>query len=150
MSGVLQRLGIGLVHHAPPPTSSQQTEAPCVLVITADTGFYSGVLHAACSNDWRIRWARTLGRAIEICKLEHTPVVVYDSNLPGAEWGWAFDLLNAIPYGRRILLASQSSNEELWMKVLDRRGYDVVPRSAGHEELARSMRFAWLSLFAQE
>ena len=119
---------------------------PRVLAVTADLCFYSGVLNAASSAQWRTDWARTLNRAIEICLSETPPIVIYDGNLPGVEWGQAFDRLSALPNHPRILLAAPSIDEELWRNVLRRNGYDVVERAASSEQLGRVFRFAWLSL----
>jgi hypothetical protein len=119
---------------------------PRVLAVTADLCFYSSVLNAATSARWRTEWARTLNRAVEICRLKSPPIVIYDGNLPGVEWGWAFDLLSAVPGRARILLAATSIDEELWRNVLSRHGYDVVERAASSEQLGRVFRFAWLSL----
>jgi hypothetical protein len=119
---------------------------PRVLAVTADIGFYAGVLNASSSAEWRTDWARTLNRAIEICRSKSPQIVIYDSALPGVEWGWAFDRLGEIPNHPRILLAAPSIDEELWRNVLRRHGYDVVERAASSEQLGRAFRFAWLSL----
>lgn len=145
MSRQIQRL------FAPPAESANKEITipnlrPGVLAVTADIRLYAGVLHAASSVHWQADWARSLGRAIEICRLESTPIVIFDSNLPGVEWGWAFDLINAVPRQRKILLAAATIDEDLWRKVVLRRGYDIVATSAGSEELKRVFRFAWLSL----
>jgi hypothetical protein len=145
MPGLIQRL------FAPSPTRGiagipDNNRPPRVLAVTADLGFYSGVLNAATSARWRTDWARTLNRAIEICRLKSPPIVIYDGNLPGVEWGSAFDRLGAVPNRPRILLAAPSIDEELWRNVLRRHGYDVVERAASSEQLGRAFRFAWLSL----
>jgi hypothetical protein len=119
---------------------------PRVLAVTADIGFYAGVLSAASSAQWRTEWARTFNRAIEICRLKSPPIVIFDGNLPGVEWEWAFDRLSALPSQSRILLAAPTIDEELWRNVLRRHGYDVVERAASSEQLGRVFRFAWLSL----
>jgi hypothetical protein len=121
---------------------------PLVLAVTADLCFYSGVLNAACSAQWRTEWARTLNRAAEICRSKSPPIVIYDSDLPGTEWGRAFDQLSAVPNRPRILLAARGIDEELWRSVLRHHGYDVVERTASSEQLGRVFRFAWLSLSA--
>jgi hypothetical protein len=145
MLGQIQRL---LAPPKDPPGAGikEGHHLPGVLAVTADIRFYAGVLNATSSTRWRTQWARTLGRAVEICRLESMPIVIYDSRLPDVEWDWAFDLMNAVPNHRRILLAAPSIDEDLWRKVLLRHGYDIVERSAGSEELNRMFRFAWLSL----
>jgi DNA-binding response OmpR family regulator len=137
MPGLIQRL-LG------PPHGRERRLR--VLAVTADLGFYAGVLNAASSAQWRTEWARTLNRAIEICRSKSPPIVIYDSNLPGVEWGWALDRLSAAPHNPRILLAAPSIDEELWKNVLRRHGYDVVERAASSEHLGRMFRFARLSL----
>jgi hypothetical protein len=87
-----------------------------------------------------------LNRATDICRLKSPPIVIYDSDLPGVEWGWAFDRLSAVQNSPRILLAAPRIDEELWRNVLRRHGYDVVERTASSEQLGRVFRFAWLSL----
>ena len=144
MLGLIQRF-LG----PPGPGVTEITENnghPRVLAVTADIGFYAGVLNAASSARWRTEWARTLNRAIEVCRSKSPQIVIYDSTLPGVEWGWAFDQLSALSSHPRILLAAPSIDEELWRNVLRRHGYDVVERAASSEQLGRELRFAWLSL----
>jgi hypothetical protein len=119
---------------------------PHVLAVTADLCFYSGVLSAASSARWRTDWARTLNRAVEICRLKSPPIVIYDGNLPRVDWKSAFEQLSAVPSHPRILLAAPTIDEELWENVIRRHGYDVVERAANSEQLERVFRFAWLSL----
>ena len=145
MSGLIQRL------FAPSPALGvagipETDRQPRVLAVTADLCFYSGVLNAATSVRWRAEWARTLARAIGICRLKPPPIVIYDSRLPGVEWSWAFEQLGAVASRPRMLLAAPSIDEDLWRDVLGRHGYDVIERSASSEELRRIFRFAWLSL----
>lgn len=119
---------------------------PGVLAITADVRLYANVLNAASSLKWRISWARTMERAIEMSRPWAAPIVIYDANLPGIEWGEAFLQLREIANRSRVLLATTWIDEDLWQEVLRRNGYDIVERSAGSEELIRVFRFAWLSL----
>jgi hypothetical protein len=143
MHGVASRAGFDSPHS---PQQITQPVNPSVLVITADLGFYSGVLLAACSHRWHAHWARNLTRAIEIVRSERPPIVIYDANLPWMDWQLAFDRLSESCSEQRILLATNWMSEELWREVLTRHGYDLLPRGARSAELARAMRFAWLSL----
>jgi len=119
---------------------------PGVMALSADVGFYAKVLSAANPFGWRTVWARWLERAIDVYKPGSTPIIVYDVSLPGTDWIRAFDRLCTLPGNPRILLASVRVDEEVWRIVLQRHGYDVVPRSSSPEELMRALHFAWLSL----
>jgi DNA-binding response OmpR family regulator len=146
MPGLIQRFFASSPNPAIPEIHANKSRQPRVLAVTADLCFYSGVLSAASSARWRTDWARTLNRAVEMCRSKSPPIVIYDSNLPGVDWRSAFDRLSAVPSHPRILLAAPSIDEELWENVLRRHGYDVVERAANSEQLERVFRFAWLSL----
>jgi hypothetical protein len=125
---------------------SVRPRQPGILAISADMCFYAKVLNAAGSLGWRTTWARGLNRAIDSYAAESTPIAIYDVSLPNSVWASAFDRLSSIPNPPRILLASKHIDEELWRNVLQKRGYDVLLRSAGSAEFARMLHFAWLSL----
>ena len=145
MTGLIQRL-LALPGNSGTTGISECNPHFRVLAVTTDIGFYASVLSAANSARWRTEWARTLNGAVEICRSKSTPIVVYDGNLPGVEWGYAIDRLTTVANRQRIFLAAASIDEDLWRKVRERHGYDVVQRSASAEELRRLFHFAWLSL----
>ena len=119
---------------------------PRILTITADPGFYSCVLSATQACGWNAEWARSMNKAVEICRTRITPIVIFDRNLPDVDWRRAVDLLSSTAYEVRILLAAPDVDEDLWRSVIQRHGYDVLDKSAGPEQLQRDLQFAWLSL----
>jgi DNA-binding NtrC family response regulator len=122
---------------------------PGVLAVTADLRLYAGVLNAASSAGWRTDWARTLTRAREICAMDSMPVILYDAAMPGIEWPEAIEELAKSQGCCRVLLAAPSVDEDLWCRVLQHGGYDVIPRSAGVGEFGRAFEFAWLSFLSR-
>jgi DNA-binding NtrC family response regulator len=119
---------------------------PYVLTITADLSLYSSVLSATHACGWTTEWARSMKRAVEVCRSRVTPIVVFDRNLPDVDWRRALDQLSNTAYDVRILLAASEVDEDLWRNVIHRHGYDVLARSADPEQMKRELRFAWLSL----
>jgi len=126
--------------------SAETAHRPGILAVTADLGFYSSILCAACSYGWSAEWASSMNRGLEICRSGHILIVIYDRNLPGVDWRYGMDRLSAAASHARIFLAAPRIDEDLWRAVLRRRGYDVLARSAGSEQLKRELWFAWLSL----
>ena len=119
---------------------------PGILAITADLSFYSSILCAAYSYGWSAEWASSINRGLQICESRVIRIVIYDRSLPRVDWRYALDHLSSAASQARILLAAPQVDEDLWRTVLRRRGYDVLTRSAGSEQLKRELRFAWLSL----
>ena len=144
MSGVIQH--VLTPPDSPEPARSRVRPTPHVLAVTADVAFYAAVLGAGTDAHWRIDWARSLYRAIEACSVKALPVVIHDTNLPGIDWRWALDCFAAVAHPPKVVLAAAAVDEDLWRDVLDRRGYDVLERSAGPDSIRRILRFAWLSL----
>ncbi len=133
-------------HYFRRPVPAGEASQFHILTVTADIGFYSGVLSATRSCGWNAEWARSLKRALEICRSRLTPIVIYDRNLPDVDWRRALEQLSGATYDARILVAAPDVDEDLWRMVLHRHGYDVLARSASAEQLERELRFAWLSL----
>lgn len=128
------------------PARSRVRPRPHVLTVTADVAFYAAVLGTGTDSRWRIDWVRSLRRAIETCRGKVIPVVIYDTKLPYVDWRRALDCFAAVPHPPKVVLAAPSVDEDLWRDVLDRRGYDVMERSASSAGIRRILRFAWLAL----
>lgn len=124
---------------------SRRGLAPGVLALTADDRLYYLLLSASIDLGWRIRWARTVRRAFELCCASPTPLVVCDERLPGLDWREALPDLAKLPDHPAVLLAMSEVNENVWEEVLRGRGYDAVCRAASTQEWKRELRFAWLS-----
>ncbi len=125
-----------------------ETDPPEVLAITSEDRMYYLLLSASIDLGWKIAWARTVGRAFELYRVRPRPLVIFDERLPGADWREALPGIGSLPHHPLILLAASKVNEEIWRTVLRCRGYDAVKRSAGSQEWARELRFAWRSKVA--
>ncbi len=149
MCNLMQRILRRRDSSASPP-APQVLPDPGILAITADLGFYSCILNAACSWGWTAEWASSMNRGLNLCATKMIRIVIFDRDLPDVDWRYAFDRLSATGSAARIVLAAPDVDEELWQTVLHKRGYDVIARSANSEQLRRELRFAWLSLSEQE
>jgi DNA-binding response OmpR family regulator len=141
----LQRLG-SLRHLFRNGTLTMESGDPGILAVTADLGLYSCILNAACASGWTADWAASVSRALAVCSSKPIRIVVYDSNLPYSDWRVGLRQLASAGSRPRILLASPRVDEDLWRTVVRLRGYDVLLRSAGSEQVRRELRFASLSL----
>lgn len=122
-----------------------ETPRPGVLAITSDDRLYYLLLSASLDLRWKITWARTLERALEVCRLHPIPLVIYDERLPGPDWRDVLPEISRLPDRPAVLLAASEVNEEIWELVLRCRGYDAVERSLGSQEWRRELWFAWLA-----
>jgi CheY-like chemotaxis protein len=125
--------------------SRRPDHVPEVLAITCDHRLYYLLLSASIELHWKITWARSIGRAHEICRKRPRSLIVHDQQLPGVDWRDALEKISGFPERPMVLLAASDVTEEIWEGVLQRSGYDAVRRSACSAEWMREMRFASLS-----
>jgi CheY-like chemotaxis protein len=123
----------------------RETPLPSVLAVTSDDRLYYLLLSASIDLHWKITWARTLERALELYRSQPIPLVIYDQRLPGLDWRDVLPEISRLPDHPVVLLAASEVNEEIWELVLRRSGYDAVERSSGSQEWRRALWFAWLS-----
>jgi hypothetical protein len=116
-----------------------------LLVITRDSELYAGITEVV--SEWR--W--TISRQQEILVgLNSGPsiaspfsIVIYDGDSTNGSWKEAFSTLKATDGDPCILLASRVFDPYLWNEVIRCGGFDVIAKSAGREQLMRTLRFAW-------
>ena len=116
-----------------------------LLVITRDSDFYAGISEIVS------RWKWTVCQKSEILlRPDYGPpiarrysIVIYDGDSTNGNWKEAFVSLKATDGEPCILLASRVFDPYLRNEVIRRGGFDVIAKSAGPEQLMRTLRFAW-------
>lgn len=115
-----------------------------VLAMTAsrsDAALLRGILH---STGWELRIADDLEDAIGFLGARAASIVLFDRDLPGADWRQAIGKLAS---GRcRVILASFVADDYLWEEVIHCGGYDVIAKPFREDEVIHMIQFAWAAL----
>lgn len=100
-------------------------EGRTVLLVTTSSSVQIDMRVFSIQEGWRILFARSLSGARHIIKLHKVTVVIYDRELPDAEWCKGLrSLVEADPVF--FILLSPVVDRRLWKAVLDNGGYDVA------------------------
>lgn len=91
---------------------------------------------------WRIVFAE----GIDDTTIEPMPVVLYDRDLPGADWRQAIRQLAGVQHHRKVILASFVADDYLWEEVIHCGGYDILPKPFRESEVLHVIQFAWASV----
>jgi DNA-binding response OmpR family regulator len=92
---------------------------------------------------WRIAFAD----AIEDAATRPIPIVLYDRDLPGADWRQAVQqLAGNSQHPRKVILASFVADDYLWEEVIHFGGYDILPKPFRESEVLHTMQFAWAAV----
>jgi len=70
------------------------------------------------------------------------PVILFDRDLPGAEWRTAVRSLAASPHRACVVLMSGVVDDYLRQELVRRGGYEVVPKPLRPENISRVIRLA--------
>ncbi|MCL4402044.1 MAG: response regulator, partial [Acidobacteria bacterium] len=70
------------------------------------------------------------------------PVVLYDRDLPGADWRAAIRAIISSRNPACVILASRVADTYLWEEVIQHGGFDILPKPFQQEQLLRTLRFA--------
>jgi FixJ family two-component response regulator len=118
-----------------------KTEHPlstlAILTSQADRAQLESIFEKA---GWRIVFAD----AIE--DIQPIPIVLYDRDLPGADWRQAIQQLSGSQHPRKVILASFVADDYLWEEVIHFGGYDILPKPFRESEVLHTMQFAWAAV----
>jgi hypothetical protein len=123
--------------------SGMATDELSVVVITADESFHAKLRRIADERKWRLMRAESIEEAEMPIGRKPTPLVVYESDAGNGNWRFALRRLHALPPHPCVLLASAVADENLLREVMRNSGYDILPKAASGENLARALNFAW-------
>lgn len=86
---------------------------------------------------WRLSEARDGRRAMVWLERNAVQVVIAERRSAGAEWQRLLDALRDLPDPPQLVVTSLTADDFLWSEVLNRGGYDVLPRPLNRDEVER-------------
>lgn len=106
----------------------EQASSPerTVLAVTPFSSEQVAVRLFGIQERWRVLYASTLERAIELRQQEMISVILYDRDLPGVDWPQAVRALLSCSEPACLILLSGVVDKRLWQSVLQYGGYDVA------------------------
>jgi len=125
--------------------SSQTTnaEAPvtvlAILTSQTDRAQLESIFEKA---GWRIVFANS----IEELTTQPILIVLYDRDLPGADWRQAIQQISSSQPSRKVILASFVADDYLWEEVIHFGGYDILPKPFRESEVRHVIQFAWAAV----
>jgi FixJ family two-component response regulator len=91
-------------------------------------------------------WQIAFSNSIDETTTEPVPIVIYDRDLPGADWRQAIQQLSASQRARKVILASFVADDYLWEEVIHFGGYDILPKPFRESEVRHVVQFAWAAV----
>jgi DNA-binding response OmpR family regulator len=109
-------------------------------LLVGDHGNDGMLVRDVCRQQgWRLFEASDGRGAMGLLEREAVQVVIAECDSAGAGWQWLLDALRVLPDLPQLVVTSRTADDFLWSEVLNRGGYDVLPRPLNRGEVERVM-----------
>ena len=115
-----------------------------VLAMTASGSDDALLREILAGPSWELRLSNDLEDAIAFLDSRAAAIVLFDRDLPGANWRATVRRLAS--EHSRVILASFVADDYLWEEVIHCGGYDVLAKPLREDEVIHMIQFAWAAL----
>lgn len=91
---------------------------------------------------WELHLVESCEEACTVASRLAAPVILFDRDLPGADWRTAVRSLAASPHRACVILMSGVVDEYLLQELIRRGGYELLPKPLRAESIARVIKLA--------
>lgn len=93
---------------------------------------------------WTTLRASTASEARSTLRSGAELIVVCEADLPDGTWEDVLREASRLPRRPPVVVTAPHADDELWMEVLNRGGYNVFGRPFDEQEIFRTLSLAWL------
>ncbi len=133
MQSLLQRLPYRF------PVRRLQTPIVALLANDRDRKVLSGVSR---QEQLDVHFTESRERARDLSIQLRAPLVLFDRDLPGAQWRTEVRELSASPHGAAVILLSGVFDHYLWQELIRWGGHDILAKPLQTDEVIRTIRLA--------
>lgn len=92
---------------------------------------------------WTLVEAETVAEAAATLRECFSVVLLCEAVLPDGTWAELLDLTRDLPLPPPVIVTARQADDDFWMKVLNRGGYNVLGKPFSEKELFEMVSVAW-------
>lgn len=92
---------------------------------------------------WTLLEAETLAEATATLGQSFSLVLLCEPVLPDGTWAELLDLTRGLPLPPPVIVTARQADDDFWMQVLNRGGYNVLGKPFSEKELFEMVSVAW-------
>ena len=123
------------------PTAASNLAVNALAVSPLEADFNS-LRNILARSNWILNRASNCREAIAVLQRRSIAVVLCERDLPDGNWKTMLEATGALPVPPRLIVASRSADDHLWMEVLRAGGYDLLPVPFEASEVFRVVSLA--------
>ena len=92
---------------------------------------------------WTLVEAETMAEAATALDHYFSVVLLCEAVLPDGTWAELLDLTRGLPLPPPVIVTARQADDDFWMQVLNRGGYNVLGKPFSEKELFEMVSVAW-------
>lgn len=128
---------------APAMAGSLAGENVTILAVGLGTGM-EDLCRILGHSRWTMLRASTVSEAKSTLRSGAEVVVVCEADLPDGTWEDVLRDASKLPSCPPVVVMAPHADDQLWMEVLNRGGYNVFGKPFDEQEIFRTLSLAWL------
>ena len=92
---------------------------------------------------WTLLEAATVAEAASVLNGCPAVVLICEAALPDGTWEQLLDLADALPVPPPVIVTARFADDDLWMHVLNRGGYNLLGKPFSEKEVFEMVSVAW-------
>jgi DNA-binding NtrC family response regulator len=92
---------------------------------------------------WTLLEAETIAEATEMVTNSAALILICEAVLPDGTWEHLLDVTNTLPTPPPLIVTARQADDELWMHVLNRGGYNLLGKPFSEKEVFEMVSVAW-------
>lgn len=92
---------------------------------------------------WTLLEAETVAEAATIVRQRESLVLICEADLPDGTWADLLDVSRTLPLPPPVIVSARQADDDFWMRVLNRGGYNVLGRPFSESEVFEMVSVAW-------
>jgi len=119
-----------------------------LLIVTSRAEDVSELNEILRETSWLVTEVSSLDDAAAKLKAAALPIIFYDRDAAGVCWQETIERLIAARKGACVVLVSNVADQYLWEEVVQRGGFDLLPRPFRKDQVLSTLAFAHAHLRA--
>lgn len=92
---------------------------------------------------WTLVEAETVAEAAATLRQRLSLVLICEANLPDGTWVELLNHTKSLPFPPPVIVTARQADDDFWMQVLNRGGYNVLGKPFSEKELFEMISVAW-------
>lgn len=139
----MSSVGVSLPLKKPVMASDESSGAQVTVLAVAPESDRAALRRIFEHSRWTLVEAETVAEAVATLRQGRSVVLICDAVLPDGTWVELLNHAKNLPLPPPVIVTARQADDDLWMNVLNRGGYNVLGKPFSEKEVFEMVSVAW-------